>query len=63
MIEKRINEKVNTLTIIEIKDDLNLRFKILNTKANEENENEVSEELALFGVQFKRKCKLWGNRS
>jgi hypothetical protein len=59
-IEKRVNDKVNPLTIDEIKDDLNLRFERLNKKANEQNESKVVEDLTLFGVQFKRKCRNHG---
>jgi hypothetical protein len=37
MMEKRVTDKYNPLTIDEIRDDLNLRFKRLNEK-NEESE-------------------------
>jgi hypothetical protein len=60
MMEKRINEKVNPLTIDEIRDDLNLRFERLNMKANEENETEVVEDLAVFGSHFNGKCRNCG---
>jgi hypothetical protein len=57
MVEKRINENVNFLKIDEIRDDLNICFERLNMKANEENDSEVVEDLALCGGQFKRKCR------
>jgi DNA-binding cell septation regulator SpoVG len=40
MMEKRINDKLNPLTINEIRADLNLCFERLNMKANEQNESE-----------------------
>jgi hypothetical protein len=46
----RINCKVNPLNIDEIRDDY--------MKVNKENETEVVEGLALFGVQFKVKCRI-----
>jgi hypothetical protein len=38
MSEKRVTDKSNPLTIDKIRDDLNLRFEILNEKQNEESE-------------------------
>jgi hypothetical protein len=53
--------KVNYLIMDEIRDDLNIRIVILNMKGNEENESEVSDDLALFGGQSKSKCRNCGN--
>ena len=60
MMEKRINDKLNPLTIDEIRADLNLCFERLNLKSRDENENEIVEDLALFGGQFKGKCRNCG---
>jgi gag-polypeptide of LTR copia-type len=40
LMETHINDKLNPLTVDEIKDDLNLRFERLNMKSNDESENE-----------------------
>jgi hypothetical protein len=37
LMERQINHKLSPLTVDEIRDDLNLRFKRLNMKSNEEN--------------------------
>ena len=60
MMEKRLNDKVNPLTIDEIRDDLNLRFERLNEKSNEDNENVDNQDVAFFGGQFKGKCRNCG---
>ena len=60
MMEKRINDKMNPLTIDEIRADLNLRFERLNMELSDDNENEGVEDLALFGGQFKGKCRNCG---
>jgi hypothetical protein len=49
MMEKRVTDKFNPLTIDEIIDDLNFRFERLNEKQNEESEN--LEENVEFVVQ------------
>jgi hypothetical protein len=56
MMEKRVTEKSNPLTVYEIQDDLNIRFKRLNEKQNKEIENDNNQELAFFSGQFKGKC-------
>jgi Zinc knuckle len=56
MMEKRLNDKMNPLTVDEIRYDLNLRFETLNQKTND-NENGNNQEVAFFGGQFKRKCR------
>jgi hypothetical protein len=60
MMEKRVMDKSNPLTIDEIRDDLNLRFERLNEKQNEESENDNDQEVAFFGGQFKGKCRNCG---
>jgi hypothetical protein len=39
---------------------LNLRFERLNEKQNEESENDNNQEVAIFGGQFKGKCRNCG---
>jgi uncharacterized coiled-coil protein SlyX len=53
MMEKRVTDKSNPLTIDEIRDNLNLTFERLNEKQNEESENDNNQEVAFFGGQFK----------
>jgi hypothetical protein len=60
MMEKRVTDKSNPLTIDKIRDDLNLRFERLNEKQNEGSENENNQEVAFFGGQFKGKCRNCG---
>jgi hypothetical protein len=56
MMEKRVADKSNTLTVDEICDELNLIFERLTKKQNKKNENDNSQEVAFFGGQFKGKC-------
>jgi hypothetical protein len=56
MMEKRVTNKSNLLTIDKIRDNSNLRFERLNEKRNEENQNVINQEVAFFGGQFKGKC-------
>jgi hypothetical protein len=60
MMEKRVTDKSNPLTIDKIRDDLNLRFEILNEKQYEESENNNTQEVAFFYGQFKGKCRNCG---
>jgi hypothetical protein len=60
MMEKRVTDKSNPLTIDEIRDDLNLKFERFNEKQNEESENDNNQEVAIFGGQFKGKCRNCG---
>jgi purine-nucleoside phosphorylase len=53
MMEKRVTDKSNPLTIDKIRDNLNQRFKRLN-------ENDNDQEVACFGGQFKGKCRNCG---
>jgi hypothetical protein len=59
MMEKRINDKVNLLTVDEIRADLNLRFERLNEK-KDDNDDEDNQDVAFFGGQFKGKCRNCG---
>jgi hypothetical protein len=60
MMDKRVTDKFNPLTIDKIRDDLNLRFERLNEKQSEESENDNNQEVASFGGQFKGKCQNFG---
>jgi hypothetical protein len=53
MMEKRVMDKSNPLTIDEIRDDLNLRFERLNQKQNEESENDNNQEVAFLVINLK----------
>ena len=59
MMEKRINDKINPLSVDEIRADLNLRFERLNEK-KDDNDNEDNQDVAFFGGQFKGKCRNCG---
>ena len=50
MMEKRISDFVNPLSIDEIRDDLSLRFERLNTKNNDKSENGTVEYFAFFSA-------------
>jgi hypothetical protein len=52
MMEKRVTNISNPLTIDENQDYLNLRFERLNEKQNEQNENDNYQEVAFFGSQL-----------
>jgi hypothetical protein len=60
MMEKRVTDNSNPLTIDKIRDNLNLRFKRLNEKKNEESENDNNQEVAFYSGQFKGKCRSCG---
>jgi hypothetical protein len=53
MMEKRINDKINPLTVDEIRADLNLRFERLNEK-KDDTDNEDNQDVAFFGGQYKK---------
>jgi hypothetical protein len=59
MMEKRINDKINPLTVDEIRADLNLRFERLNEK-KDDTDNEDNQDVAFFCGQFKGKCRNCG---
>jgi hypothetical protein len=48
MMEKRVTDKSNPLTINKIQDNSNLRFKRLNEKQNEESENDNNQDVAFL---------------
>jgi len=48
MMEKRITDDSNPLTIDEIRDDLNLRYERLTEKQNNESENNYNHDVAFF---------------
>ena len=56
LLEKRIGNIENPLSIEELKEELSLRFERLSTKQNEDS----GEENALFTTQFKGKCRNCG---
>jgi hypothetical protein len=47
-MEKRVMYKSNPLNVNEIQDDLNLRFKSLTEKQNEESENDSNQEVTFW---------------
>jgi hypothetical protein len=51
-MEMRLNDKMNPLTIDEIRDDLKLKFERLNKK-KVDNKNEDNQDFVFFGGQFK----------
>jgi hypothetical protein len=53
MMDKRVKDKSNSLTVNEIRDDLHMRFERLTEKQKEERENDNNQEVAFFGGQFK----------
>jgi hypothetical protein len=60
LMEKHINDKLNPLTVDEIRDDLNLRFERLNMKSNDESGNEEHQDVALFWrTVYGQVQKLW----
>jgi hypothetical protein len=60
MMEERVTDKSNPLTVDEIRDNLNLRFERLNEKQNKDNENDNNQEVEIFDGQFKGKCRNCG---
>jgi hypothetical protein len=58
MMEKRVTDKSNPLTINEIQDDLNLIFERLNEKQNEESENDNNQEVAFLVVNLKENVEI-----
>jgi gag-polypeptide of LTR copia-type len=60
LLEKRIGDKMNPLTIDELKEELNLRFERLSSKKESIKNDESGEEKALFTTQLKGKCRNWG---
>jgi hypothetical protein len=57
MMEKRLNDKVNPLTVDDIRDDLTLRFEKLNEKTND-NENEDNQDVAFLVVSSRDNAEI-----
>jgi Reverse transcriptase (RNA-dependent DNA polymerase) len=60
LLERRIGDKDNPLTVEEIRAELSLRFERLTNNLSNNDDNEEAEEMALFGGQFKGKCRNCG---
>ena len=60
LMEKRIGDKMNPLSIDELKEDLNLRYERLSTKFESLKRYDFGEERALFTTQYKEKCRNCG---
>jgi hypothetical protein len=59
LLERRIGDEKDPLTVSEIRSELSLRFERLNTHSNIEN-GEATDEMAFFSGQFKGKCRNCG---
>jgi hypothetical protein len=60
LMEKRIGNKENQLSIDELKEDLNLRYERLLSKSESTRNDDYCQEKALFVTQFKGKCRNCG---
>jgi hypothetical protein len=60
LMERRVGDADEPLTVEEVIGELNLRFERLNMKTSRNDEGEVLEEQALFSSQFKEKCRNCG---
>ena len=60
LLERRIGDKDNPLTVEEIRAELSLRFERLSNNLSNNDNNEEAEEMVLFGGQFKGKCRNCG---
>jgi len=60
LLEKRVGNNENPLTIEELKEELSLRFERLLSKSESTKNEGSSEEKALFTTQFKGKCRNCG---
>jgi hypothetical protein len=58
LMEKRIGNKYNPLTIDEIREKLSLIYERLSLVAETTNDIDLTEEKALFTNQFKVKCQI-----
>ena len=58
LIENRIGDKMNPLSIDEVKEDLNLRYERLSSKSESTKREDFGEERTLFTTQSKRMSKL-----
>jgi Zinc knuckle len=59
-MEKHIGDKLNPLSIDELKEDLNLRYERLSSKSEYTKNDDYGKEKALLVTQFKRKCRNCG---
>jgi hypothetical protein len=59
LLERRIGDEEDPLTVSGIRSELSLRFERLNNHSNNEN-GEASDEIALYSGQFKGKCRNCG---
>jgi hypothetical protein len=59
LLERRIGDVEQPLTVSEIRAELSLRFERINNNSNKDN-GENSEEMAFYGGQFKGKCRNCG---
>jgi Zinc knuckle len=59
LLESRIGDEKDPLTVSEIRSELSLRFERLNNHSNNKN-GEASDEMALYSGQFKGKCRNCG---
>jgi hypothetical protein len=57
MMEKRINDMINPLTVDEIRADLNLRFERLNEK-KDDNDNEDNQDVAILAANLKESVEI-----
>jgi hypothetical protein len=57
LLEKRIGNKENPLTIDELNEDLSIRYERLLMKTETSKINKLGEEKALVATQFKGKCR------
>jgi hypothetical protein len=58
MMETRVTDKSNPLTIDKIRENLNLRFERLNEKKNEESENDNNQEVPFLVVNLKENVEI-----
>jgi hypothetical protein len=57
LMEKRIGDKENLLSVDELKEDLILRYERLASKSESTRNDDYGKEKALFVTHFKGKCQ------
>jgi hypothetical protein len=57
LMEKHIGDKLNPLSIDELKEDLTQRYERLSLNSESTRNEDFGEEKALFTTQFKGKCR------
>jgi hypothetical protein len=60
LLGRRIGDKEILLTVEEIRENLSLRFERLGNKSSNNDNGDEAEEMALFGGQYKGKCRNCG---